>query len=473
MKKNIYKVVLAAVFAFCAAGAGAQMKTSYFMEGSIPRYDMNAAMTPMCGYVNLPLIPLGSFGINVNNNFLAIDKFIYPHDGGHVTFMHPSVDAKKFMNRMPARASLNMDMNYNLLGFGKYNKKHDYFWSFGWNLRTVADVGIPKEIFGLLKDLHSGTYDIPDITVDATAYTEFVFGFAMPIDWQNLSVGGRLKILMGLGQAEAAINNIGLDINNSSVKATATGIMKASVFGNSYDKIRNGEEMDLDDLFNLDDFGIGSGFRSWGAAIDLGAEAKLLDGRLKVSAAVNDLGFIRWSGSNAIQAEMNEVWAEFKGYNLDEKDWDLDSSDDVKFTKTGNEAYSKRLSTTMNFGAEYTFLDNLLGVGLLSHTKFGNRITYSELTLVGTVRPADWFTASISQSMIHNKLGVLGFAFNFHPKAVNFFVGVDYIPTRMASLSRSIFSDNASGRIVVPAHAKSVNAYFGLAFGIGRKKPWK
>lgn len=82
--KHIYKYLLAGVFALTAVAAGAQMKTSYFMEGSIPRYDMNAALTPMHGYVNMPLLPIGAFGFNLNNNFLSLDNFIYPHNGKHV-----------------------------------------------------------------------------------------------------------------------------------------------------------------------------------------------------------------------------------------------------------------------------------------------------------------------------------------------------------------------------------------------------
>jgi hypothetical protein len=43
----------------------------------------------------------------------------------------------------------------------------------------------------------------------------------------------------------------------------------------------------------------------------------------------------------------------------------------------------------------------------------------------------------------------------------------------MASISTSAFNDSGSGRhIPFPAHAKSINVYFGLAFGIGREKPW-
>ncbi len=75
MKNRIYGLLVTTVSVFCSLAASAQMKTSYFMESAIPRYDMNAALTPAYGYVNFPLL---SFGANVNNNFLSVDNFIYP-----------------------------------------------------------------------------------------------------------------------------------------------------------------------------------------------------------------------------------------------------------------------------------------------------------------------------------------------------------------------------------------------------------
>ncbi len=470
--KNTYKSLLTVVFALCAAGASAQMKTSYFMEGSIQRYEMNAALTPKYNYLNMPLLPIGYLGINLNNNFLSVENFIYPYRGGHVTPLHGSVGAEKFLNRMPSTASTNTDIIWNLVGFGKYNKNQDYFWSFNWNLRAVTNTGIPKDVFKILKDLRNGEYNIPDVTVDAMAFSEFALGFTMPVGWENLVVGGRLKLLMGFAHAEATFDNLNLTVTPDKASASFDGSVQGNVFGMDYTGISKSDgTFDTGELANFEDrFEIGRGFGSWGAAIDVGAEMKLLDNRLKVSLALNDLGFIRWGGKNAVQADFVGGAYEFTGYNTEIEDWDLKEpeSDDVgKLYHTGNTGYSKRLATTLNVGAEYNFFDNLLGVGLLSHTKFGNRITYSELTLAATVRPSDWFTASLSQSFIHNKIGIFGFALNFHPKGVNFFLGVDYIATQLAQLNF------ISQDFRYPLRAKSMNLYMGLAFTLkGRSKPW-
>ncbi len=471
MKKNIYRSLLTLVFALCAAVASAQMKTSYFMEGSIQRYEMNPALTPMHSYVNMPLLPIGYLGINLNNNFASVDNFIYPYQGGHVTALHSSVGAKQFLSRMPRTSGLGTDVVYGLLGFGKYSKKHDYFWSFGWNLRIITDTGIPKEVFSILKDLRNGSYDIPDVTIDAVAYSEMALGFTMPVGWQNLVVGGRLKLLVGLLQAEASFNNLNMNVATDKVRATFGGEMHASISLLDYTNGMADENgnLDFNEVTNFSGrLQAGNIIRNIGLAVDAGAEAKFFDKRLKVSAGFNDLGFIRWSGNNSVHGAIDDAYFEYNGYNVGDDKWDTDKSldlDNIRYT--GGDGYNRRLACTLNFGAEYNFFNNLLGVGLLSSTRFGVKRTWSELTLAGTVRPAGWFTASISQSLIQNKIGVFGLALNFHPNGVNFFIGVDYIAAQIAQL------DVVSPNFRYPLRAKSLNLYMGLAFTIkGRTKPW-
>jgi hypothetical protein len=249
------------------------------------------------------------------------------------------------------------------------------------------------------------------------------------------------------------------------VRTEAQGTLRANVSGYSFEDMgENGEPLPLKDLVNhvLDFNNLrAANFKNHGAAIDLGAEMKLLDRRLKLSLAVNDLGFIYWAKGNSIQGDLRGVMFEYRGYNADIKKFQIVKPDGIGITKTGNKGYAKMLATTLNIGAEYTFLDNLLGVGLLSHTRFWNRAAHSELTLTGTVRPAKWFTAALSHTLVRNKFGIFGFAFNFHPRGVNFFLGLDYIPTRWAQFNMPDF--NAS----IPLRAKAINVHFGLAFTPG------
>ena len=55
MKRYIYALVALALLG--VEGLSAQMKTSYFMEGSYFRTEMNPALVPTRGYVAVPFIP--------------------------------------------------------------------------------------------------------------------------------------------------------------------------------------------------------------------------------------------------------------------------------------------------------------------------------------------------------------------------------------------------------------------------------
>lgn len=472
MKKTIYRSLVAIVFTLAATGASAQMKTSYFMEGSLPRYDMNSALIPQNSYFSFAF---GNTGFNLNNNFLAVDKLLYPvGNGRYGLFLHPSVDANKYLKRMPSHPSLGIALDYNLLGFGRYSRKHNYFWSFALDVRATADVALPKEMFRILKNLKNGTYDMGDLAAETMAWTEMAFGYAMPIPWKNLTVGGRFKLLFGGAHQQVHFDDTSIEITEEYARAEGRGTAQSSFFGRGrLDGDENGR-IDMREMMGVEGFSMSNGFKSMGAAIDLGAELKLLDDRLKVSLGINDLGFIRWGATNSAQGALDDMLFEYRGYNTGQDAWDYTKPEDFVVTKTSNKAYNKRLATTMNIGAEWNFFDNLLGVGILSHTRFGVLSTRSDLTVTGTVRPAKWFTAALSHTLTHNRFGVFGLALNFHPRGFNFFFGMDYIPMRWAKfedVSLPFFDRPVD--IPVSQSSRSLNIYTGISFGLGgRSKPW-
>ena len=52
--KRLVSIIAVVVLALSATGALAQSRTSYFMEGSYFRTDLNPALAPTRGYVALP-----------------------------------------------------------------------------------------------------------------------------------------------------------------------------------------------------------------------------------------------------------------------------------------------------------------------------------------------------------------------------------------------------------------------------------
>ena len=87
---NKFLIVLIAIVGGLAT-TSAQMRTSYFMEGSYFRTDMNAALAPTRGYIKMPVI--GGVGVNFGNNYFSVNNLFYKKGDGIYTFMYSGVSA--------------------------------------------------------------------------------------------------------------------------------------------------------------------------------------------------------------------------------------------------------------------------------------------------------------------------------------------------------------------------------------------
>ena len=67
----------------------------------------------------------------------------------------------------------------------------------------------------------------------------------------------------------------------------------------------------------------------------------------------------------------------------------------------------------------------------MSSTRLYSPKAYTELTLSGNYRPVKWFEATLSYSFIHSKFKTYGIALNFSPSWINFFIGSDYMLTKV------------------------------------------
>ena len=97
MKCNKFIIVIIAIFGGLFT-ASAEMRTSYFMEGSYFRTDMNVALAPTRGYIKLPAI--GGLGVDFGNNYFSVNNLFYKRSDGIYTFMHDSVSADEFLVKL-------------------------------------------------------------------------------------------------------------------------------------------------------------------------------------------------------------------------------------------------------------------------------------------------------------------------------------------------------------------------------------
>ena len=439
-----------------ATTAMAQMRTAYFMEGSYFRTDMNAALAPTRGYLQiLPVV--GGVGVNFSNNYFSVNNLFYKRDGGIYTFMSDKVSADEFLGRLGNKGKISANVNTTILGFGAHTK--NLFWSFGLGLRSNTEVTLSKDMFSALKNLTNGFYDLGDTHISNREYLEAAVGIAIPIK-EFMTFGFKVKGLLGLADMSMRAEKMYLDVNEDYIKAEMLGHIRGNsfMFNNGYTP---GSALNMNELFNTNIMGALRNLKSWGLGLDLGFEFRFLDDHLKVSLGVNDLGFIKWHQATTINGYGSTGFS-YGGISLDPEAGgiDTDFNFDAQMTEPSG-SYLSRLSCSLNAGIEYNILHNYIAFGLLSHTEFCQNFNRTELTASVNFRIGSWLSTSFSHTFLNgNQPGVLGWALNIHPTGFNLFIGADFIDTRFAVYNN----------IVVPKMMTSANAYVGVAFNLGRAK---
>lgn len=446
---SVMKRVILSLIALCAvATASAQLKTSYFMKGSYFRTDLNPALAPTRGYVALPAI--GGLGIDFSNNAFSMRNLIYKHEGEIVTALHSSVSADQFLSTLPKKISIANSEQVNILGVGFYNRRGTY-WNFGINMRSYLAFTTNRDLFAAMKSLGNRSIDMRSTALDMNIYAEAYIGAAFALnDW--LDFGVRAKGLWGLFNANAFATEADVTTSRTEILGTLSAQVRgAGMIINSQDAIGALEELILEkpDL---------SQTNNGGFAVDLGVNASLLDRRLNLSAAVTDVGFIRWAKGATLDVRGNFY---YRGVDLDSEQVDAGASSDVQSQES--RSYSRFLNANLNLGAEYAILDEQISFGLMWHNQLRPNYIWSELTASVNFRAGRWFDVSFSHTFLgRNRPGVFGTAINIHPNGFNLFVGADFIDTTFYR----------SSEILVPKNLKSLSLYIGLGFNFGKYREY-
>ena len=195
----------------CTLSANAQfLRTSYFMEGTHYRQQLNPALTPTKGYFNLPVI--GAVNATVGSTSLGYQDIIDIIDDGDDFYTKPD-----FMNRLKDNNKLNVNFSTEILSAGWYKGKN--FWSFNIGLRTDIGANLTKNMFSFLNQMETiednwrnSNYDISGQQLNINAYTEIGLGLSRQIN-SRLTVGARVKALLGIGNMELKLNKIAMSAN--------------------------------------------------------------------------------------------------------------------------------------------------------------------------------------------------------------------------------------------------------------------
>ena len=465
-------LVAASIFATAITAQAQYLRTSYFMEGASTRVQMNPGLQPTRGYLNLPLI--GGFNVTANTNSLGINDIIDITKDGN-DFLNNNT----LYNSLQQDNRFNLNLNTNLLSFGWIKGKN--FWSVNANAGLRMDIGaqINKDMFTMMRNMNGfdiesvagqkQSYKMGNQSINMNAYAEVGLGLSRRIT-EKLTVGARAKMLLGLARTEVNIEQFDLDLDIPNVpnieNMTPQELMdyefsESDWYGKGYSynakanvvtTLKGGgmtfdENTNMINGFDLDasSFGIaGAGF-----GIDLGASYSIFN-NLTVSAAVLDLGVMKWNKNNTTMAtaKANDN-VEIDADNYEQYiGGDFLSLDRFAFEKDENADYksSTKLSTTILLAAEYGLLNNKLSVGAVYSSRFVQPKTQTELTFLATLRPSNAFNAAISYSPILSGGKSFGLALKLGP----IFAGTDYM----------YFGGNS----------KTINGFIGLSLPLGGKR---
>lgn len=464
------KVACALLFAFAAtAVAHAQfVRSAFLMESAQYRMQINPALAPDRGYVHIPAVSNTSAW--AYSNVLDVDAMAdmakniddpdyYTTDGFYSNL--------KDRNRIAAGAGTDV------VAAGWWHGKG--FMSINIGVKVDGNANAPLELFKFMRDMrgmNSNDYsdyicDMRDVEFNATAYTEIGLGYTRLVN-DRLSVGGRVKGLMGIGNMKLRANRVAvitnlvgldpeLDWSTASARDLINARGSASVIADAHleSSVEGLELVTNDDNYieTLRLRGRNMGVSGFGAAVDVGVAYEVADG-LTLSAAVNDLGFIRWSKGCTQDADAHTEDLAFDSSHPGDitRFMGIIGSDEpinlhlLRLTPTGEKrSRTTSLSSTITLGGEYKMAGGKWGFGALYSHHNAKPSSLDELTLGVNMHPADLLDFAITYSPLLCGGQSFGAAMKLGP----LFVGTDYI-----------YLGNGS---------KGCNALVGLSIPLGKR----
>lgn len=509
--RNLRVLLCATLIALCGVPAFAQyLRTSYFMDGVHFRQQMNPALNPERGYINFPVV--GSINGSVTSNSFGYQDMldIVDNSSNSDYFM-----SKDFMDKLNDKNKLNFNLATDILGAGWYKGKN--FWNFNLGFRFDMGAVVPKSVFQFMQHMN-GEFDnldkwnghqfaIGQEELHVQTYLEAGVGFSRQVN-EKLNVGGRAKVLLGVGNVDLNIKkmDINMDIQNgkgqyvgmttdwgkiadggleglqeaidqgivevdptdpynmnkakvvmhgqASIDADAE--LQASFKGLEFETNQqlndNGEIVEIVEDVDFDK----PGLSGWGLGIDLGASYKLTK-NLTVSASVLDLGFVKWNGKHTQCAktgfaqvynfDSNTTVDELMHFAEDVSSGEIINFDVLNMQKVKGKDRTTALQAKMVFGAEYSLFNEWLVIGALSTTHFTRPKALTEFTVSANIRPSNAFNFALSYSLIQSR----GKSFGLAAKLGPVFIGTDYM----------FFGKE---------NTKCLNAYLGLSIPLNKRK---
>jgi hypothetical protein len=457
IKRNL--LILTIFSAISPLALAQQVNTLYFMDNVPFRHSLNPAFQPIQDmYVGLPVI--GFTQMSIGNNSVALKDVIYKYNGQTVSFLHPDGgNVDKFYQNIHSTGLISTSFETNLLSFGFRHKTA--FWSFTLTEKFQSLIAIPRDAFNLALYgtplLFDNKFNLTKLETDESLYTEAALGYAKVLN-KKWSVGAKLKYLFG----SANFSN-----TNTMIKMNA-GIDQWTLIGEGNAYYSSSVAVSIAPDFKSMTYSLPANTTDWlkrsgaGAGFDIGATYNSTP-NLTFSAALLDVGFIHWK-KNALKVnyKTDYTFDGIEGIDLSSSNLNMSGNslsdsivaalDSASTYGSTNTSYSTLTPAILNVGAEYTFLDKKMSVGLLSRSQFFKNIISEEITLSVNARPSDRLNASLSTSFFEGRLRSLGAGVGLRTGFIHWTLSADYIPFQRATYQG----------IPIPYNTKTFNLALGI-----------
>ena len=462
--KYINKYMALGLLSMCSHHAMAQqLNSAYFTNDYKFRHTMNPAYGNEQNYVSMP--GFGNVNVSTMGNFgyedVIFDNPMFPSTSKDrlTTFMNPYIstaDALKGFNsgdnKILGDVSITV-LSAGFKGFGGYN-------TIELNARTSFGMSMPYELFEFAKNTGNRTYNIGNISANGQAFAELAFGHSRQIN-EKLRVGAKVKLLFGAGRGDVNIDNVKADLAADD-KWTVSGHAKSevSVKGFTYKtEEKEYKEEGRGTYQYVNDVDVdGAGLGGFGLAFDLGGVYKI-NNDFTVSAALLDLGFIKWS-NNMVAVNGGEEFV-FNGFhdvavNEDRGGSTLSMQGDkysdqladfANLQDKGDEGgRTTGIGATLNLGCEYTLpVYRKITFGVLSSTRFRGDYSWTEARVSANWTPLKWIDGGVNMAFGSYR-NSFGWVLNFHPKGYNFYVGMDHT---LGKVSKEFIPLNSNAAVSV------------------------
>jgi hypothetical protein len=446
------KYFLAALIAFATIDSAAQNSQVLYYMNLPQNHLLNPSLrTTSKVYIGLPV--LSGINLNVNNNFFNFsDVFVNGVvPDSLVTIFHPDYDPAEFVKKIKDMNFFEAEALVQLFGLGFYAGK-DLYISLDINERVDANVALPGDILRLgfqgNEQFVGDRINLSSLRGDAIYYREASLGFSKNFT-KKLRIGIRAKALFGIASASIDNRSLGITVNddythtlNADLDVNFSAPLSFYLSGqNTIDSVKLdpafenfGEESErFSDTKDLVNYVLG--FQNLGFGLDIGADFKISD-KLKVSAAITDLGFIKWKRDvSNLRAESEFVFSGFDMLDVYNNKMTFDSlrkelldSLKNKFYLTDSKApFTTNLPFGVTLGGSYNLTKNF-SLGLLSYTKFIGTQIREALTVSANLNVRSLFSTTIAYTAMNHRYDNLGFGIAFKPGWTQFYLIADRIP---------------------------------------------